>query len=271
MVSIKHSLIGMAMLGLLVTTSGCGMKTSLIKPSSESNPIMEKESYTQVDTLRFLPSQGYDKEGNKLPYQQQSNPYLAQKGQIPQAQINLYIAAVSAYRRDHLELARTKLEQLAEMTDELSGPWVKLGQVAKKEGKIDEAEDHFRKALQVNEENVNAYIELALILREQGKFIAAQNIYAQALKIWPDFPEAHLNLGVLYDLYLNQPENAQAHYEAYLFLTQYKNDDVKNWLAEVKTRTGIYESFVDTPPLPDDADIPEADSQDVESTSTASL
>jgi tetratricopeptide (TPR) repeat protein len=252
-----------AILGAFLLLQGCGLSSSVVqsKAQSSNNKASEKVKSPDpilVDTLKYLPSQSYDKQGNKIPYQTAENPYLTTKGQIPEAEVNLYVAALSANRRGHLELARKKLEKLTEMSSTLSGPWVKLGQVAKKEGKTKEAEHYFRKAIAVNSKNVNAYIDLALIQREQGKFIAAQNTYAKALKLWPDFPEAHLNLGVLYDLYLNQAENAQAHYEAYQFLTQSKNKTVASWLNEVQDRTGIHESFIDTPPLPSEDALPAA-------------
>ena len=65
------------------------------------------------------------------------------------------------------------------------------------------------------------------------------------MSIWKDCPEAHLNLGILYDLYLNQPKKAQQHIEAYLFLTQYKNPTAVAWFNEIQGRTGITSSFID--------------------------
>jgi tetratricopeptide (TPR) repeat protein len=100
----------------------------------------------------------------------------------------------------------------------------------------------------VNKNNVNAYIALGQLQRKQGYFSDAQNTYLEALNVWKDFPEAHLNLAILYDLYVNEPEEAQKHYEAYDFLTGRKDEKVKKWLVEVKQRTGIERSFIDIPP-----------------------
>ena len=81
------------------------------------------------------------------------------------------------------------------------------------------AKSDYEEAIRINKDNVNAYLRLALAQRELGEFILAQNTYSEALAIWPDFPEAHLNLSILYDLYLNHPIRAQEHMEAYQFLT----------------------------------------------------
>ena len=63
--------------------------------------------------------------------------------------------------------------------------------------------------------------------------------YAEALSVWEDFPEAHLNLAVLYDIYLNDPLQAQQHMEAYQFLTEEKDAKTAEWLQEIQSRTGI--------------------------------
>jgi Flp pilus assembly protein TadD len=123
-----------------------------------------------------------------------------------------------------------------------------LGVIAEKEEKYDEAIGHYRKAISVNEKNVNAYLALGLVQRKQGHFADAHTTYVEALDVWRDFPEAHLNLAILYDLYVNQPEQAQRHYEAYQFLTGGKDRKVHKWLVEVKQRTGIDRSFIDIPP-----------------------
>jgi len=87
-----------------------------------------------------------------------------------------------------------------------------------------------------------------LVQRRQGYFSDAHNTYLEALAVWKDFPEAHLNLAILYDLYLNRAEEAQKHYEAFYFLGGEKDKEAHKWLVEVKQRTGIDTSFIDTPP-----------------------
>ncbi len=67
--------------------------------------------------------------------------------------------------------------------------------------------------------------------------------------MWPDFAEAHRNLAILYDLYMNQPDQAQKHYEAYLFLARKPDSRAEIWLAEVRQRTGIEISFIDQAPV----------------------
>jgi tetratricopeptide (TPR) repeat protein len=195
-----------------------------------------------------LPRQAYDSAGGKIPYIPQPNPYTNLATPVPTEAKSMYVVASSLLQQGRLNAARTQFLKITEKFPSLSGPWVKLGTIAEKEEKYDEAITHYKEAINVNKNNVNAYIALGLVQRKQGYFSDAQNTYLAALDVWKDFPEAHLNLAILYDLYANKPEEAQKHYEAYSFLSGGKNEKAHKWLAEVKQRTGIEVSFIDNPP-----------------------
>ena len=195
-----------------------------------------------------LPKQSYDANGNKVPYVPQANPYTSSTASIPMEARSRFIVASGLLRQGNLGDAREQLIGLTEKYPSLSGPWVMLGTIAEKNGKYDEAIKHYKKAISVNRKNVNAYIALGLAQRRQGYFADAQQTYIAALNVWRDFPEAHLNLAILYDLYADKPEEAQKHYEAYEFLTRDKDPKIHKWVIEVKRRTGIEGSFIDNPP-----------------------
>jgi tetratricopeptide (TPR) repeat protein len=194
-----------------------------------------------------LPRQAYDSAGGKVPYIPQPNPY-SMTTPVPTEAKSMYVVASSLFQQGRLKKARTQFQKLTEKYPSLSGPWVKLGTIAEKDENYDEAITHYKNAINVNKNNVNAYIALGLVQRKQGYFSDAQSSYLAALDVWKDFPEAHLNLAILYDLYANKPEEAQKHYEAYSFLTGGTDKKVHKWLAEVKQRTGIEGSFIDNPP-----------------------
>ena len=48
-----------------------------------------------------------------------------------------------------------------------------------------------------------------------------------------------LNLGILYDLYLQQPAKARAHYEAYLELEPQQAETTRRWLTELERRLSM--------------------------------
>jgi hypothetical protein len=195
-----------------------------------------------------LPRQAYSDTGEKIPYVPQPNPYTSNAAPVPAEARSIFVVASSLQRQGNHKRAHSQLLKLTEKYPALSGAWVKLGSIEEINEKYDNAITHYRKAISVNKNNVNAYIALGLVQRRQGYFSDAQDTYLAALGIWRDFPEAHLNLAVLYDLYANMPEEAQKHYEAYYFLTGAKDVKAHKWLVEVKRRTGIDHSFIDTPP-----------------------
>jgi len=195
-----------------------------------------------------LPHQDYNAAGVRVPYVPQLNPYTAGDAKAPSEARSIFTVAGYLYKRGDFEGASAKYRTLTERYPSLSGPWVKLGDIAEKKSNHTEAISHYEKAVSVNKNNVNAWISLGMAQRKQGQFAATQQTYLGALKVWKDFPEAHLNLAILYDLYLNKPEAAQKHYEAYCFLVGEKDDKARKWLAEVRHRTGIEGSFIDNPP-----------------------
>lgn len=199
----------------------------------------KREEVALVATDGYLPVQLQDEEGKWLPYAPKENPYEAQRGRVDKKAVVAFIAARRAFNAGDLNKAEQRLQPLLDEQENLSGPWVLSGDVAQARGALEEARRYYRKAIVVNPENVNAYLRLAHVQRRLGEYLLAQNTYAHALALWPDFPEAHLNLGVLYDVYLNHPLRAQKHMEAYQFLSDGGRAEVSDWLAELRRRTGI--------------------------------
>ena len=180
-----------------------------------------------VPTLQFIPTLESDPEtGEQLAYQPVENPYLVVKGKLNKTSVEQYIEARRAFKAEQWQQAETLLKTLIESDKALSGPWVMRGDIALATQQNDDALGFYQQAIEINPDNINAYLRLAKLHRIRGEFLQAQNIYAEALTIWPDFPEAHLNLGVLYDIYLNMPLRAQKHMEAYQLLTNDNNAQV---------------------------------------------
>lgn len=190
-------------------------------------------------TVQYIPQRSKNAETGMLePYIPQVNPYTVETGRIDAESVKTFIAAKRAIQGSELENAKQLLTQITETDKKLSGPWVLLGDIAKKQKDLEGAVEHYKKAVEINRNNINAYLRLAKLQREMGKFIESQNSYSWALSRWRDFPEAHLNLAVLYDIYLNKPLKAQRHLEAYQFLTSGRDSVRADWLKEIQQRTG---------------------------------
>ncbi len=90
---------------------------------------------------------------------------------------------------------------------------------------------------EVNPASPVAGNELGIALRKLGKFSEAETAYQRTISAEPNFAPAHLNLGVLYDLYLAEPQKALEEYERYLELTG-ENKQVAGWVLELRKRVG---------------------------------
>lgn len=192
-----------------------------------------------IATEIYLPKQLVDEEGLLLPYQAQPNPYEELTGRIDRSIIDRYIQARRAFQKGDYVQAEEMLAALMAEAPDLSGPTVMRGDIALATDNLPQAVEFYMAAIRTNPINFNAYLRLAKAQRMRGHFIHAQNTYARALQRWPDGAELHLNLGVLYDIYLNKPLQAQAHMEAYQLLRGDNSGEVVAWLDEIRQRTGV--------------------------------
>ena len=126
-----------------------------------------------------------------------------------------FAKAIAAMAAGQWSSAQTELVWLTQHYPKLSGPWLNLALSYQQSGEIDEAEQAFQQALKVNPNNITGYNQFAIFLREQGRFKEAEGQYLQALKMRPQHAESHLNLGILYDLYMGRLDDALQHYRSY--------------------------------------------------------
>jgi Flp pilus assembly protein TadD len=70
-----------------------------------------------------------------------------------------------------------------------------LGYALSRQGKIDEAIAHYSKALQINPDSAGTHNNLANVLEGQGKIKEAVFHFSRALELKPDSAEVHFNLG----------------------------------------------------------------------------
>jgi tetratricopeptide (TPR) repeat protein len=149
-----------------------------------------------------------------------------------------YQLALAKMKKQNWLEAVALLTKVIELSPDLSGAHLNkaLSQYHLKQ--FDLAITSLKAAEVINSSNPFSYNLQGVLAREQGKFIEAEKYYQKALSIWSDYPEAHLNIAVLFELYRGEFVKAKAHYQAYL---QLKPDDTKTkqWLAglEIKIAT----------------------------------
>ncbi len=111
--------------------------------------------------------------------------------------------------------AQAELIALSKDFPEFSGPLTALGILYAQGKQRNSALDSFAKATTANPENAVALNWLGSLYRETGNFKLAEESYLKALKAKPDYTPAQLNLGILYDVSLRQPDKAIKAYRAY--------------------------------------------------------
>jgi Flp pilus assembly protein TadD len=141
----------------------------------------------------------------------------------------------------HLQAGRTReaeqaLLALTRKAPKLSGPYANLGLLYQRAGRTKEAIAALEKAIEVNPARAVYYNELGVLQRQEGKFDLARKQYRKALDVDPDYAPAHLNLAILYDLYLQEPKEALPHYQRYRELMPGEAATVSKWIVELERR-----------------------------------
>jgi tetratricopeptide (TPR) repeat protein len=132
--------------------------------------------------------------------------------------------------------AERAFRTLATAHPELGGPQANLGVIYRQAGKLPVALAAFEKAVAASPRQAVYFNQLGVTLRLAGQFAKAREAYEQAIDISPDYPAPHLNLGILYDLYLWDGKTALELYDRYLALTPNGDAQVTKWVADLKNR-----------------------------------
>lgn len=154
----------------------------------------------------------------------------------PRAQ-TLYEQAVAAMAAgDHTDAALRFGEFLLQYPD-YPGAHVNLAIIHAAAGNDAGAEAAIEAALGIDAGHAPALNQLGMLRRRQGRFDDAEAAYLKAVTVAPDYALAHYNLGVLNELYLQRLEPALQHFELYQSLTA-DDDEVSRWIADLKRRLG---------------------------------
>lgn len=160
--------------------------------------------------------------------------------EVSSAARTAFDAGIAAMKAGQWPEAERQLTQVTRTQPNLSGAWLNLALVYEQTNRpaID-VETQFKKAIEVNPANMPAHNQYGIWLRTQGRFKDAEAIYLKALQADAGRADTHLNLGILYDLYLGKPAQALTHYEKYLALKGDSADTgrVKNWVADLQRRS----------------------------------
>ncbi|MEO0574589.1 MAG: tetratricopeptide repeat protein [Pseudomonadota bacterium] len=106
----------------------------------------------------------------------------------------------------------------------------------RKLGRSDDALAMLETMLVTHDAFAPGWNEVGILHREAGRFEQAESAYMKAVTVKPDYALAHLNLGILLDLYLARHQQALEHYERYQALQSDEDKMVKRWIADISRR-----------------------------------
>ncbi len=164
------------------------------------------------------------------------------KSELPKIEVSpaiqkRYAQALDLMKAERYEQAISVFEEVGRSNENLSGPYVNLGIIYHKTAKLPQAEQALKRAIEINPHNPAAHNLLGMLQRQKGLFNEAERSYQSALANHPDYLHAHLNLGILCDLYLHNIACALRHYEKYLQLSDDEDKQVSKWLVDLKKRS----------------------------------
>jgi tetratricopeptide (TPR) repeat protein len=90
--------------------------------------------------------------------------------------------------------------------------------------------------------------QLGIAYRKAGRFADALAAYERAIAADPMLADAECNLGILLDLYLDDPAAALPHYERYQALVVEADPKVTAWVAELRARLGLVQRTAEAKP-----------------------
>ena len=219
-----------------------------------SAPSKPKEASSEPVTVGAKAATGAGKPGAAAPGQAGSNAASTAPVAVTARGKADFDRAVGLMRSGNNTEAELEFKQVALQFPQLAAPYVNLGILYRKTGRLDLSEDSLKTAVERNDGSAVAWTELGATQRLRGEFPNAAASYEKAISADPNFAPAYRNLGVVSDLYLGDPERALTAFERYKELTG-EEKPVSGWIAELRARTG-------KPPLKRPSATPPAGSSD---------
>lgn len=159
---------------------------------------------------------------------------------VPPAAQRQYEEALEWMEAGEFEAAAVQFDAFVQRYPNYAGAYINLAIINVKLERDDEALLLLDDALKIDSSNAAALNQLGVIKRRSGDFVGAENAWRAAIAAHPDYAYAWYNLGVLYDLYLQDLRAALLHYQTYQNLTRSTDGDVtvERWIVDLQNRIG---------------------------------
>ena len=164
------------------------------------------------------------------------DPFLADQSDVSAAVAEQFSVANQALLKGDWQQAEEQLLALTKKYPHFSGPYLNLANLYTQTDQPLKVRTAFEQAIAANHMNIYAYNQYAIFLREAGDFDGAERLYLQALSVWPDYPDGHLNVAILYDLYMGKLQLALEHYQTYQGLLEQPDREIAGWIIDTQRR-----------------------------------
>jgi Tfp pilus assembly protein PilF len=145
--------------------------------------------------------------------------------------------AVSLMNDGENDKAIEFLTKVIERKPSVTAPYINIAVAFMRTNKPEQAEQNLKTALGLFPAHPVASNEYGMLLRKAGRFKEAREVYEQEIARFPEYMPVHRNLGILCDLYLDDPVCALKQFEIYSEGMP-SDPQVKTWVAELRMRPG---------------------------------
>jgi len=159
--------------------------------------------------------------------------------EIPvQAAVDFKIA-IAHLNKDRLEKAELILKKMISDYPQLAGPYANLGVVYTHQKKWGEAKKVLLEGGLKNPKNIKILNQLGYVYRNKGDFKQAEKTYLSAIEKAPGETAAYRNIGILYDIYMGDFNQASRYYQKYQTMLSKPDRKVAGWIVDINRRAGI--------------------------------
>lgn len=170
------------------------------------------------------------------PNRSQAQQTLNKGSQQPnEAQTLVYKKALAFLDNKQYDKSYTLLIRLSKELPSFSGSWVNLGLIKLVQKDPQSAKRFVERAIELSPQLPQAMNLLGLIATHDRDIKQAEKYYLKALKLNDKYANAHYNLALLYEVYLQDIGNAVKHYQAYLANNDGEDATTQGWLENLQS------------------------------------
>jgi len=164
------------------------------------------------------------------------NPYLKNMASFSEQVLADFQSGKELMLKKQWGPAQTHWENFIQQNPQASGGYLNLGITLVEQNALEEALDIFEQGISKNRDNLDLYNQSGQLLRRLGRFEEAKLRYQAGLAQWSQYAPLHLNLGILYELYLGQLDRGLYHYQQFQQYSEKPDKKVGKWIIDLERR-----------------------------------